>query len=211
MVHTGPVRRRPALGLALAALLAAAVVACSSSDGRSLPPPRPGQTTTTPSTPVIQPSDTAAAGFTLVSTDFLDTDLMPERLTCRGAGTSPALSWTGVPEDAVALALVVRDLNAGGFVHWVVTGIDPSLQGIGEGGLPEGAVEGPNGAGTVGWTPPCPPAGSGRHHYTFQLLALPAVVIAPSGATGDQEAKLLETSATGRATVTAVAEPGPAR
>ena len=66
----------------------------------------------------------------------------------------------------------MRDRNAGGFVHWVVTGIDPFVQGVGEGGLPENAVEGPNGAGTVGWIGPCPPAGSGMHTYEFALLAL---------------------------------------
>ena len=62
---------------------------------------------------------------------------------------SPDLSWTDLPADAESLALIVRDRNAAGFVHWVVTGIDPSVQGIGEGGVPEGAVEGQNGAGTT--------------------------------------------------------------
>ena len=208
MDHTGAVRPHPVARLTLAGLLALAASACSSADGRTLPPPHAGQTTTTPSTPVIQPSSTVDAGFTLTSPDFLDTDLMPERLTCRGAGTSPALSWSGVPDDAVTLALVVRDRDAGGFVHWIVTGIDPVLVGIGSGGLPENALEGTNDAGTIGWTPPCPPDPGDRHTYELALLALPAIVIVPVGASPNEEARLLESAASQRAALTGVVEPG---
>jgi Raf kinase inhibitor-like YbhB/YbcL family protein len=163
---------RPLRPLLLALALGATVVAaCSASDGRALPPPRPDQTTTTPSAPVVPPA--VGEVFELQSDAFTDGAPLPDRLTCTGVDVSPALSWTGTPPEAVELALVVRDRNADGFVHWVVTSIDPFVFGFGEGGLPENAVEGTNGAGTVGWLGPCPPSGSGTHAYEFVLHALP--------------------------------------
>ncbi len=80
--------------------------------------------------------------FMLSSDSFAEGGEIPVRFTCTGDELSPASSWTGTPLDASSLALVVRDRNAGGFVHWVVTGIDPFVQGVGEGGLPENAIEG---------------------------------------------------------------------
>jgi Raf kinase inhibitor-like YbhB/YbcL family protein len=204
------VRRRPLAALALAGLLAGAVGACSESDGRALPPADPQQTTTSTSStiPSIRPGTGDLGAFTLRSTAFGDGTTMPAELTCTGAGVSPDLSWTDTPADAETLALVVRDRNAGGFVHWIVTGIDPSVQGIGEGGVPESAVEGPNDAGTVGWIAPCPPAGSGTHTYEVALLALPGVVAVPPDATGQQAAALIEASASERAVLTGTVTAG---
>jgi Raf kinase inhibitor-like YbhB/YbcL family protein len=146
--------------------------------------------------------------FTLRSTAFSDGGEMPAKLTCAGEAVSPDLSWTGTPTDAATLALVARDRNAAGFVHWVVTGIDPFVQGIGEGGVPENAVEGHNDAGTIGWLGPCPPAGSGTHTYEVALLALPGVVDLPANATGEQAAALLEASASERAVLTGTVTAG---
>jgi Raf kinase inhibitor-like YbhB/YbcL family protein len=178
------------------------VLACSSSDGRSLPPPQVPQTTTTPSAPVVQPSAGNVDVFVLTSEAFIDGGEIPERFTCDGAGVSPPLAWSGTPLDAATLALVVRDLNAGGFVHWVVMGIDPFVQGVGEGGLPENAVELHNGAGTVGWTGPCPPPGSGTHTYEVALLALTDLVELPLDVPAEEAAAALEAAAAQRAVLT---------
>src|SRR5688572_19792812 len=169
-------RCRALVALALAGLLAGLVMACSDTDGRVLPPADPARTTTTPSAPVIQPPTGEVEVFDLRSTAFVDGGPLPGKLLCTGEGVSPDLSWTGTPLDAVELALVVRDRDAGGFVHWVVTGIDPFVQGIGENGVPENAVEGLNGSGSSGWLAPCPPAGSGAHTYEVLLLALTGAV-----------------------------------
>lgn len=200
-----PMRRHPLAVLVLASLLATLVVACSETDGRMLPAANPDQTTTTPSAPVIQPPTGEVEVFNLQSTAFVDGGSLPAKLLCTGAAVSPDLSWTGTPLDTVELALVVRDRDAGGFVHWVVTGIDPFVQGIGENGVPENAVEGPNGAGTPGWLAPCPPPGSGLHTYELVLLALTGAVAVPPGATGEQAAALLEAAATERALLTGTA------
>ena len=93
-------------------------------------------------------------------------------------------------------------------MHWVVTGIDPFVQGVGEGGLPENAIEGLNGAGTTGWIGPCPPAGSGVHTYEFALLALVDPVDLPLDTPAEQAAATLETAAVERAVLTGTVASG---
>lgn len=127
--------------------------------------------------------------------------MIPARHTCAGEDLSPALVWTSTP-DAAELAVVVRDRDASGFVHWVLAGIDPAVLGIGEGGIPEGAVPGMNSHGTSGWFGPCPPMGSGTHTYTFVLYALPTAVTVDPTLLADDAARLIETSAAQRATLT---------
>ena len=138
----------------------------------------------------------------LTSGSFLEGGEIPEQLTCRGAGLSPSLAWAGTPVDATSLALVVRDRNAGGFVHWIVTGIDPLVLSVGAGGLPESAVEGLNSTGSTGWTPPCPPADSGVHSYELMLLALADPVVLAPGTPAEQAAATLEAAAIERAVLT---------
>ena len=191
--------RRPALALVIAVLAGTAVLGCSASDGRSLPPPRVPQTTTTPSAPVIQSTPGGVDVFLLTSEAFEDGGEIPDRFTCDGEGVSPPLAWSGTPVDAASLAIVVRDLNAGGFVHWIVMGIDPFVLGVGVDGVPENAVELQNGRGEVGWTGPCPPAGSGTHTYEITLLALTELVELPLDAPAEEAAAALESAAAERA------------
>lgn len=169
MIHTVAVLRRAALVAVTAALLA--VGGCSD-DGRELAPPRPGQTTTTAAaTTTTGPDGTV---FAVTSSAFPDGDALPVRFTCHSetGGISPPLSWTPPPPGTAELAIVVRDRDADGFVHWIVTGIDPVITGFGEGGVPEGAVEQVNATGALGWLPACPPEGDARHVYEITLHAL---------------------------------------
>jgi phosphatidylethanolamine-binding protein (PEBP) family uncharacterized protein len=48
----------------------------------------------------------------------------------------------------------------------------PSARGLRATGLPPGAKEGKSSAGTLGWTPACPPQGDAPHHYEFTLYWL---------------------------------------
>ncbi len=57
-------------------------------------------------------------------------------------------------------------------MHWVASGFDPSLTGLGEGELPPGAVEGANDYGGTGYGGPQPPVGDPAHRYFFRLYAL---------------------------------------
>ena len=73
-----------------------------------------------------------ARTFTLTSTAFSDGDAIPRRFSCDGEDASPDLTWAHAPEGTEALALVVTDPDARGFVHWIAY----DLTGTPSGGLP---------------------------------------------------------------------------
>jgi Raf kinase inhibitor-like YbhB/YbcL family protein len=119
--------------------------------------------------------------LTLTSTAFSDGAAIPTKYTCDGDETSPPLQWSGVPDRAMSLALVVDDPDAPDpaapkrrFVHWVLYNIPPDARGLTEGAtrgkLPPGALEGSNDFNKRGYGGPCPPIG--RHRYFFTLYAL---------------------------------------
>jgi Raf kinase inhibitor-like YbhB/YbcL family protein len=108
----------------------------------------------------------------LTSSAFGNGESIPRRHTCEGEDLSPPLSWSGVPEAARSLALIVDDPDApsGTFTHWLAWGIDPAAGGLREG---EAApLEGRNDFGETGYRGPCPPPGHGPHRYFFRLHAL---------------------------------------
>ena len=112
----------------------------------------------------------AAEPLTLSSSAIADNGTIPARYTCRADDVSPPLLWQGVPAGTVELAVVVRDVDAEGFVHWVIAGLPPDVGGLAEGTPPAGAVEAANDFGRPGWAGPCPPAGT--HTYEFRVYAL---------------------------------------
>jgi Raf kinase inhibitor-like YbhB/YbcL family protein len=108
----------------------------------------------------------------LTSSAFAGGQPIPQRHSCEGEDLSPPLSWTGVPEGAASLALIVDDPDAprGTFTHWLGWGLDPVVGALEEG---EAApVEGRNDFGATGYRGPCPPPGHGPHRYFFRLHAL---------------------------------------
>lgn len=122
-------------------------------------------------------SQADAKRLTITSTDFANGQSLPPQFTCDGPGMSPELSWSNVPPAAQSLAIVVRDPDApsGDFAHWIVYDMPANTVELPQGApskraLPAGALEGTNGKGSKGWTPPCPPKGT--HHYHFELYAL---------------------------------------
>jgi Raf kinase inhibitor-like YbhB/YbcL family protein len=124
--------------------------------------------TTTSSSPF------APAGFTVTSAAFAENTQIPVEYSCQGRNVPPPLRWQNVPDAAESLALVVDDPDApaGPYVHWVVTGIPPSTTQIVDGALPEAAVVSLNSSQRAEYFGPCPPAGTGVHHYRFRLYAL---------------------------------------
>ena len=210
MVHTVPVRPARLVAAPLVVGVLVALGACSSQDGRELPEPDPGSTTSTSTSTSVPSLDSGGEGvvtevFTLYSTSVVDGGSIPERATCDGEDLSPPLDWVGTP-PAAELAIVVRDRDAAGFVHWVLTGIDPAIHGLGEGGIPESAVEAQNGFGRLGWSGPCPPEGSGLHTYEIALHALPEPLVMPPGTPAEEAAGLVESASTARAVLTVTAE-----
>ncbi len=133
--------------------------------------------------PSASPSSAAPGKFALTSPAFADNTPIPTEYTCKGRNVPPPLRWQNIPSGAKTLALVVDDPDApsGLYIHWVVTGIPSSTTEIGDGALPRGAVVSQNSAGKAEYFGPCPPAGTGVHHYRFQLYALgKPLTVAPS-------------------------------
>ena len=112
---------------------------------------------------------------------------------CGGANVSPELDWRGLPPGTRSLALTVfdRDARAGaGWWHWAVADIPASATGLPLGagspaaaGMPDGARQLRTSFGREAYGGPCPPPGSGTHHYEFTLWALPVAHLElPAGA-----------------------------
>lgn len=112
---------------------------------------------------------------------FADGTDIPPKFTQAGDQTSPAITWTSVPDGTVSFLLHFHDLEVSrnhtsdDQLHWIVWNIPATATGLPE-GLPKGAQL-PNGAyqlsasGQV-YRGPGAPAGGPRHHYTFELFAL---------------------------------------
>jgi Raf kinase inhibitor-like YbhB/YbcL family protein len=108
-------------------------------------------------------------GF-VVSAPWAEAGQIPVEYGCQGEDISPPLSWSGVPEGTVELAVVMTDLDADNFVHWVAFGIDPGLVELPAGQLPEGVAQATNSFGNLGYGGPCPPTGS--HTYLLEVYAV---------------------------------------
>jgi len=201
--------------------VAIALVGCGD-DGRELRAPSSDQTTTSASTTsttvTTTPTTDVAAGtgggtgaaqggssggsagspmtastLRLTSPAFGEGQPIPPEYTCVGDDVSPPLAWTGVPAGTAELALVVRDPDADGFVHWVITGLPSDIGGLAKGNPPSQAVEVLNDFGREGWSGPCPPAGT--HNYDFRIYALAEPSGIAAAADGAQAAEQLESAA----------------
>jgi Raf kinase inhibitor-like YbhB/YbcL family protein len=93
-----------------------------------------------------------------------------------------------VPAGTTSLALIVSDpQGAGGqgVNHWMAYGISPTQTALLEGaGTGNDLRMGQNTTGKPQYLGPCPPKGSGMHHYVFVLIATDLVPDAlPAGLT----------------------------
>lgn len=122
---------------------------------------------------------------------FTHGEAIPETFTCEGADVSPELTVADVPDDAAALAVVVDDPDAPGgtFTHWLLWNVPPDTVEIPEdvsktGAVSEldGALQGENDFGEVGYRGPCPPEGDSPHEYRFTLYALDEQLDVDAGA-----------------------------
>jgi Raf kinase inhibitor-like YbhB/YbcL family protein len=199
----------PSVGVATAlVLIAAAAAGCASGDGRELrPPTEPAPASTVPDDfdgPVDLTDD---AGLLPEFTSFElfaawpDGAAIAERHTCDLDDVSPALSWTGVPDDTIELAITVVDESTG-LTHWVVTGIDPAEVSTLEGTVPPGAVEHPNSFDAAAWTGPCPADPDVVSTYRFTVHALDQQLEVLGTDTGSALVALIDGLALSSASVT---------
>ncbi|MES9843436.1 MAG: YbhB/YbcL family Raf kinase inhibitor-like protein [Candidatus Sedimenticola sp. 6PFRAG5] len=117
--------------------------------------------------------------FEISSSAFINQGDIPRIYTCDSSDLSPPLEWSGLPDGAASLVLIVDDPDAPDptapkmtWVHWILYNLPTSLGGLAEGAgqLPGGSLEGKNDWGRTGYGGPCPPVGN--HRYYFKLYAL---------------------------------------
>ena len=127
--------------------------------------------------------------MTLTSSAYSEGSPIPVQYTCDGANLSPPLNWADLPEAAQSLSLIADDPDApdGTFVHWVIYDIPATETGLAEGlpnqgTLSNGARQGQNSFGNIGYDGPCPPPGDAPHRYFFKLSALDTVLNLVPGA-----------------------------
>ena len=148
------------------------------------------------------PLPVAPERIKLSSPAFRDGARIPPTFTCDGHGVSPPLRWSGVPSAAKALALVMEDRTAKGFVHWTVLDIAPGAHGVAAGAVPRGGVETRNSFGDEGYGGPCPPDDDPPHRYEFVLYALRRPLRAGSDAAPDEIRSRLRETALARGELT---------
>jgi Raf kinase inhibitor-like YbhB/YbcL family protein len=114
----------------------------------------------------------------VVTAPWRDGGPIDPRYTCKGLGVAPALSWTAAPAGTqeIAITMIDQDID---FDHWAMSGLGPDVTALAEGATPAGVVAAVNGAGTTGYTGPCPPAGATHTyritvHYLDSALGLKA-------------------------------------
>jgi Raf kinase inhibitor-like YbhB/YbcL family protein len=131
----------------------------------------------------------------LKTSAFKDGETIPKEYRSDGKNVSPAFEWSEPPAGTKSFALICNDPDVGrtGFSHWVIFNLPAESRKLAgelptDAKLPDGAVQGKNGWGKVGYRGPAPPPGK-PHHYHFTLYALDKTLELESSA---NRAKVLE-------------------
>ena len=129
----------------------------------------------------------------LRSPAFNDYASMPSRHSRDGGNRSPALEWDEPPHGTREVVVLCEDIDApqGPFLHWLLTGIDPCVRSLDEGGAPP-AKSWRNDYGEEGYGGPQPPVGDEPHRYVFRLYALSSPLALSPGADLDEVKATLE-------------------
>lgn len=157
---------------------------------------------------------TTPEAFTVSSSAMASGGTLPAAFTCEAAdgGQSPPITVDRVPDPTAGLA-VVAEADLGPInepVFWSLWNVPPDAGTI-PAGLPrtptvdalDGARQGKQSGGEVGYSPPCPPAGSSVE-LRFQVYAQREPLAASGGALHDEVVEALQqaTLASRRITVT---------
>lgn len=134
-------------------------------------------------------SETASAKSTITvqSSSFANMGMIPDKFSDYFKGGSPALSWSGVPQNAKSVVLMMEDPDANlkPTTHWIMANIAPNQTSLPENimntEMMNGAMQGANVTGKIGYFGPKPPRGDAPHNYHFQIFALDTKLNLPSG------------------------------
>jgi Raf kinase inhibitor-like YbhB/YbcL family protein len=132
--------------------------------------------------------------FVLVSSAFKDDGYIPPWYCGPGSDCSPPIGWTTPPNGAKSLALIVRTAESGD-CHWVIYNIPPEERTF-WGKIPrdpvlfDGALQGRNGLGNLGWDGPGLIDAEAVLH--FSLSALDTLLSLEGGATAEEVETAME-------------------
>jgi Raf kinase inhibitor-like YbhB/YbcL family protein len=123
----------------------------------------------------------AAAAMAITSPDLAPGKPMPAKHIyprCGGQNVSPALAWSGAPPGTRSLVLTMIDMDVKPALwsHWILVDLPANSTGLPQGAaaLPAPAHGVVSNFGDATYDGPCPPAGSGIHHYQFTIWAMKA-------------------------------------
>jgi Raf kinase inhibitor-like YbhB/YbcL family protein len=133
----------------------------------------------------------------LTAVGFSDGGPITKQYTCQGASASPQLQWSNVPKGTASFVVVMHGTDnhpAKGMadeMFWVLWNVPGDAMGVPEGvpataQLPDGSMQAKGGREVIGYRAPCPPPGSGPHHYIFELYAVDQKIdLTPQAARAD--------------------------
>jgi Raf kinase inhibitor-like YbhB/YbcL family protein len=128
----------------------------------------------------------------LSSSAFREGETIPKQYTGDGTDMSPTLGWSKPPDNTKSLALICDDPDAprGTWTHWVLYNLPADARTLEERvptqeSLANGAKQGKNDFGRIGYGGPAPPKGK-PHRYFFKLYALDRILELKAGASKDQ-------------------------
>jgi len=131
------------------------------------------------------------------SSAFKEGEIIPGKYTCDNIDISPPLEWSEVPDGTKTFALICDDPDApmGTWVHWVLFNLPANILGLSENTpklevLKNGARQGINDFGKIGYGGPCPPGGT--HRYYFKIYALDKELESKPGITKKELLKAME-------------------
>jgi Raf kinase inhibitor-like YbhB/YbcL family protein len=136
----------------------------------------------------------------VLSTVFDDGGPIPPKYSCEGSNISPPLNWDlsqlPIPNGG-SMAIICDDPDAPGgtWIHWVIFNLPPETRSLPEMVMPReqlenGAKQGANSWGNIGYSGPCPP--SGTHRYYFKVYVLDIKLDLPAGTTKGELLKAME-------------------
>ena len=145
-------------------------------------PPKGKQSRADRFRPTVEALDdrTLPSGFSLGSGAFGEGRSIPIQFASsqRGSNQSPPLKWKDPPAGTMSFALLMDDPDAPGgtFNHWVLFDLPANTLALPariprRAALPNGALQGTNENGEIGYLGPNPPRRQ-RHTYVFRVFAL---------------------------------------